>query len=144
MEDLLASLMLKDHGKINAMLDKVIEILEGDFAAAKMEFIAFDKHLKQHLFIEDNAIFDLFERFSDKDTGEVFQLIEEHSQIQSLVELALEQFNNGIKPDLNKIRELILKHSDFEMNKFYRNIDKNLSEIQKKDILSKIHEIVID
>ncbi len=144
MDELIATLMLKDHGTINSMLAKVIEIIESDFTAAKMEFFAFDKHLKQHLFIEDNAIFALFEGFSDKDTGNVFQLIEEHAQIQSLVELALEDFNNGIKPDLNKIKELVLKHSDFEMNKFYINMDKNLTEIERKDIISKIHEVTLD
>jgi hypothetical protein len=144
MDEVLAELMLKDHGKINLMLSKVIEIIGSDFNAAKMEFFAFDKHLKQHLFIEDNAIFALFEGFSDKDTGNVFQLLEEHAQIQNLVELARENFNNNKEPDLKKLREMIIKHSDFEMNKFYLNMDKKLSELEKKDILSKIHEIAMD
>jgi hemerythrin-like domain-containing protein len=144
MEDEIAGKMLKDHGRLISMLNKSIELLEKDFEGSKAEFLAFEEHLRRHLLVEDEAIFALFEKFSDRDTANVFDLIEQHVRIKEISNKIQESLKENAKPNLEELKKLIVEHSYFEVDKFYNYLDKNLGEVERREIALKIKNILIE
>lgn len=120
------------------MLDKTDFTLQESIEEGKGEFDNLRGVLENHLSIEDEAIFSLFERFSGKNTEDVFNLMEQHSQIEGLLNNANMLLEKNQKPDLNELKELLKKHSAAESEVFYKDIDEKLSEIEREVILKKL------
>jgi hemerythrin-like domain-containing protein len=136
--------MLSDHGKINAMLMKVNELIELDYESAKKQFQALKWHLNKHLFIEDNAIFTLFDRFSSQDTTLIFDLMQQHKGIEDELNNITQVFNKDLKPDMNAIINKIKEHLTLEVYGFYNKLDKKLNESEKNEIIKRIDELIIN
>jgi hemerythrin-like domain-containing protein len=139
----IAKIMLMDHGKINDLLNKAIALCETNIQNSFEQFQVFTQKIENHLLIEDKAIFVLFEKFSSRDTGTIFELMQEHTQIDGLIKNILEQYEKHQKPSFTELKNLLEKHSEIEAKYFYENLEKKLTDNQKADILLKIDQAKI-
>lgn len=137
----LEKLMLKEHKRLDKLLDNVEKDLE-DHKKTQDNFSKFKWNLEKHFFTEEKVIFDSFVRMSGQQTSDTFHLLEDHVRIMNLIKIIEKRLNNKIKPKLHYLKKIIKIHRSFEDEDFYPRLDNDLSTEQKKQICKKIMEII--
>ncbi len=137
-------LMVKDHCKIEKLLDEFEENADKDHTSAFSSFNKLEWELEKHIFIEEKAI---FTAYSPKDVVEGYtmlpELTKQHNVLLNKLSNMRRDVHRRTKPtDLYGFKEFLIKHRTFEEQEVYPEMDKNLDAENKKIIFDKINEII--
>lgn len=139
--ELIENLMLKEHKRLNKLIDELEEHLE-DYEKTKKNFSKFKWNLEKHFFVEEKVIFDSFGRIDGIETNNIFHLLEDHVKIMNIIRMLEKHLSEKIKPNLEELKTKLIIHKDFEDEYFYPSLDEKLSLEQKKIISERIKEII--
>lgn len=132
--------MKQDHGKIAHQLDKAQSSLGVDPLQFEKDFDKLHWLLENHFIIEESAIF----QHLDQETSEVFvnmqRLIKEHEEIKNLQATILQAIATGDEPDFDTFAFALEKHKEFEDETFYPQLEEQLSEDKKKEIVDRMRQ----
>lgn len=136
------NLMIKDHGRLISLLNKVEKNTSGDSESAIKAFDAFEWALQKHVFTEEKAIFTSYQP-KNVTTGFKMlpELIKEHNEIINRLRVMRRDVLIGHSCDFTGFKELLLRHKTFEEEELYPKIDQELSEEDKQRIINRIQEM---
>jgi len=138
------NLMIKDHCKIEELINKLDETTKEDFDSMKKAFQKFEWELEKHIFTEEKAI---FTNYSPPDVSEGYKMLPELTNQHNYIVNKLNNWRKDIKnkkmlTDVYSFKEFIVNHRKFEEEKVYPKLNEFLSEEEKRHIIAKINEIV--
>ena len=137
-------LMVKDHCKIEELINDLEEKSKLDFDSMNKSFSKFEWKLEKHIFIEEKVI---FTSYKPDDVTQGFKMLPELTNQHNFI---LNKINNW-REDLRKKRnltniygfkEFLIKHKNYEEKEVYPKLDEALTENDKKIIIAKINEII--
>jgi hypothetical protein len=131
--------MLLDHAKI---VDLLNEIEKGDHPSFDA-FCKFEWHLQKHIFLEEKAVYNFYKIYNDKEMGSQFfeKLSKQHTVILELLnKITTDSFPKG-NVNFTKLKRLLTTHKNFEEMEVYPNIDKNIDNKIRKEIIERIIEL---
>lgn len=136
----ITNLMIKSHNKLEKLLDGLKISTQGDFKLTGELFDEFRWELEKHIFTEEKAIFKFFNLSKDEDHFEVVpNLIKDHNAFLEM----LNEIENDLvikkNLDISGLRNLLVKHKNFEEKTVYPKLDQELNDSQKNSILIKIN-----
>lgn len=137
-------LMVKDHCKIEKLLDDLEKNIDKDYEIMRKSFNKFEWVLEKHLFTEEKAIFTLY---TPNDVSEGYKMLPELTKQHNFI---INQLNNWRKDVRNKkkidgfyeFKKILINHKNYEEKEVYPRLDKTLDDDQKKEIVSRINEMV--
>jgi len=138
------SLMIKDHCKIEELLNNLENNNKIDFESMSKSFYKFEWQLEKHIFIEEKAI---FTSYRPDNVVEGFKMLPELTNQHNFILNTINNWRNEVrkKRNLNNIysfKEFLIKHKNYEEKEVYPKLDQALSEREKKHIIAKINEII--
>ncbi len=134
-------LMLEEHKKIENFLKKFQGSLKADNETLEKQFDEFKRELESHFTLEEKAIFDIYNNLIGEEVEDIFKLMQEHGNILGMIERMKKEIENREKPNVDDLKQNLIEHADFENQTFYPKLDKELSENQKQEIITKINEL---
>ena len=137
-------IMVKDHQRIEELLDILEESLDGDFDGIKKAFTTFEWQLQKHIFAEEKAIFTYYEP-SDVSSGYKMLpiLTKQHNDILNRLENMQREVQNGQSPEkVSEFKKVLVKHKTFEEIDVYPKLQDTLTEEQKNQIIEKVKTIM--
>jgi iron-sulfur cluster repair protein YtfE (RIC family) len=136
-------LMIKDHGRLIALLNKIEKSLDLETDISIKAFDSFEWALEKHIFTEEKAIFTSYQPDNISTGFKMLpNLIKEHNEILNRLRVMRRDVLTGHNSDFLGFKELLLKHKLFEEEELYPKIDQELSEKDKKIIIDRIQELV--
>ncbi len=138
-------LMVKDHRKIEQLLDNFEASIDKDYKTMAKAFNDFEWHLEKHIFVEEKAI---YTQYSPEDVASGYKMLpaltKQHNYIVNQLAIWRKDVRNKRNiTDFNNLKEFIIRHKNFEEKDVYPLLDQVLDEEQKTQILQKINEIFI-
>ena len=138
------SLMIKDHAKIENLINKLEEKSHSDFDTMAEAFQKFEWELEKHIFTEEKAI---FTDYNPEDVTEGYRMLPELTKQHNFIVNTLNNWRRDIRnkrmlTDIYSFKEFLIRHRSFEEEKVYPRLDESLSEEDKRHIVAKINEIV--
>ena len=138
------TLMVKDHCKIEELIDDLEEKSKKDFESMTKSFNKFEWELEKHIFTEEKAI---FTSYNPEDVTEGYKMLPELTKQHNFIINTLNNWREDIRKkriisDVFSFKEFIIKHKNFEEEKVYPKLDEAVSEDEKRKIVAKINEIV--
>ena len=143
-ENNIVALMVRDHCKIEKLLDKLEENIDKDYEKMKESFHEFEWVLEKHLFTEEKAI---FTQYTPDDVSQGYKMLPELTQQHNYIVNKLNNWRDDISKG-NKLggfyefKKYLIKHRTFEEKDVYPKLDQALNDKQKNQILSRINEMV--
>jgi hypothetical protein len=137
------TIMIKDHCKIEKLLDELEENVEKEYSEMKKTFNKLEWELEKHLFIEEKAI---FTEYQPEDIAQGYKMLPEITKQHNYILNKLNNWRREIQKN-SKIsgfydfKKFLIKHKNFEEKEVYPRLDETLNDTQKKHIISKINEI---
>ena len=136
--------MIKDHCKIEKLLDQLEESAKKDQSTMMKSFNKLEWELEKHIFVEEKAI---FTSYNPEDVTEGYKMLPEltkqHNEILNRLSIMRKDVRSrGIVKDVYSFKEFMIKHKTFEEREVYPKLDETLDETQKKHIIERIDEIV--
>jgi len=143
-ENNILPIMIKDHCKIEKLLDDLEENCENDFVKMRKCFHKFEWELEKHIFTEEKAI---FTSYSPADIKEGYKMLPELTSQHNYIVNQLNNWREEIKTQkkisgIYDFKIFLSKHRIYEEKEVYPKLDKSLTEEEKQHIISKINEIV--
>ena len=140
----IVDLMLKDHLRLLSLLTRLERTNEKDVNLKYNKFETFKWEVEKHFFLEEKTI---FSKFSTKKEGVkiynlYIELVKQHEKILNLLDEIKKQIMQGFKPDIIRIRDLLINHQKFEEKLIYPKLDEELDENEKIKILNRIEGII--
>ena len=84
----------------------------------------------------------MYDKFSnEQEIADTFELMQQHGQIIGMVNHIQKNVRlneNNIKENLSKLKETLLQHINFENNHFYPELDKDLNEQERNEVIKVI------
>jgi len=138
------NLMVKDHYKIEDLLNNLEEKNNEDFDSMKNAFNIFEWELEKHIFTEEKAI---FTSYNPDDIFEGYKMLPELTKQHNFIVNKINNWRKDIRnqrmiTDFYSFKVYLIRHKNFEEEKVYPKLDQSLSEDEKKLIVAKINEIV--
>ena len=138
------SLMIKDHRKLNDLIEKLDESTKKDFDSMKETFTKFEWELEKHIFTEEKAIFTSYNPYN---VSEGYKMLPELTQHHNFIVNKLNNWREDIRKkrvltDVYSFKEFLDNHRQFEEEKVYPKLDESLTEDDKKHIIAKINEMI--
>ena len=136
-------IMVKDHRKIEQLLDNFEASTNKDFKTMVKAFNDFEWELEKHIFVEEKAI---YTQYAPEDVVRGYKMLptltKQHNYIVNKLDVWRKEVRNKRKiTDVSSLKEFIIKHKNFEEKDVYPLMDEVLDEGQKRQILQKINEI---
>lgn len=130
--------MLKEHGKLFVLIVK----LEKDSSNVE-NFLALKKGQEAHAYGEEKAIF-IFDKEGKHDPV-LIEVMQQHSEITKLLDKMdlMMKGEEDISKELKKLKTILKKHVKLEESKFYPKLDKDLTNQEKKEVISNFKEAVL-
>ena len=125
--------MIAHHGLLEALFVLYKDELAQNPKAAAQTLIRLHWEIKKHFFLEEEVIFKHYNSENKEIPSAIAMLIQQHDEI--LKELDQKEI------DLEKISKLIISHRQIEDKFLYPLLDRELNEITKSMIISRINEI---
>ena len=143
-ENDILSLMVKDHCKIEKLLDDLKRHIDKDHPRIKESFYKFEWELEKHLFVEEKVI---FTSYNPENVSEGYKMLPELTKQHNFIISKLNNWRKDIQnkrriDGFNEFKRFMMKHRDFEEKEVYPRLDQSLDETQKKQIIERIDEIV--
>jgi len=137
-------LMVKDHSKIELLIDKLEENAKGDPSTMIKSFNKLEWELEKHIFVEEKAI---FTSYNPEDVTIGYKMLPEltkqHNDILNRLNIMRKDVRSRrIIKDVYSFKEFMIDHKTFEEREVYPKLDEVLDETQKRQIIDKINEIV--
>jgi hemerythrin-like domain-containing protein len=138
------ALMVRDHCKIEQLLNELELNAEKEYSMRIKLFNKFEWHLEKHIFMEEKAI---FTSYNPDDVVQGYKMLptltKQHNEILNRLNIMRKDVRSrrAIK-DIYSFKEFILKHKNFEEKDVYPKLDQELDESQKKIIIARINEII--
>ncbi|OGS39859.1 MAG: hypothetical protein A3K77_07715 [Euryarchaeota archaeon RBG_13_31_8] len=137
-------LMIKDHCKIEELINDLEKKSKIDFDSMNKSFNKFEWKLEKHIFIEEKAI---FVSYKPVNVAEGFKMLPELTSQHNFILNTINNWRDDIRKKRNltniySFKEFIIKHKSFEEKEVYPKLDEALSEREKKHIVAKINEII--
>lgn len=137
-------LMIKDHCKIEELINELEKKSKEDFESMRKAFNNFEWELEKHIFTEEKAI---FTSYNPEDVAEGYKMLPELTKHHNFIINTLNNWRDDIRKrrmlrDVNSFKEFIIRHKNFEEEKVYPQLDEALPEDEKRQIVTKINEIV--
>jgi hemerythrin-like domain-containing protein len=137
-------LMVRDHCKIEELINKLEEKTKEDFESMAKAFNKFEWELEKHIFTEEKAI---FTSYNPEDVIEGYKMLPELTKQHNFIVNTLNNWRDDIRKkrtlsDVYSFKEFVIRHKDFEEEKVYPQLDEGLNEEQKRKIIAKINEIM--
>ena len=137
-------IMIKDHCRIEKLLDELEENIENDYSIMKESFNRFEWELEKHLFAEEKAI---FTSYNPEDVSDGYKMLPELTKQHNFIVNTLNNWRKNIQgrkklDGFYEFKKFLMNHRDFEEREVYPRLDQSLDEIQKKHIVDRINEIV--
>ncbi len=138
------SLMTKDHKKIEELLNLLEKESKKDYESMKKAFIIFEWELEKHIFTEEKAI---FTSYNPKDVEEGYKMLPQLTEHHNYILNTLNNWRDDIRKrrkitDVQKFKNFLINHKNFEEEKVYPKLDESISKNEKRHIVAKINEIV--
>jgi len=133
--------MLKEHERLNKFLEQLEKEIDY-YDKTKLNFSKFKWNLEKHFFVEEKVIFSMFVSISGKETTDTFRLLSDHVKIVGMINDLEDKLKRKIRPNLSRLKEVLITHKDFENGYFYPMLDERLTLDQKKQISIRIQEII--
>ncbi len=138
------SLMIKDHCKIEDLINDLDEKNKGSFEEMKKAFTKFEWELEKHIFTEEKAI---FTDYSPKDVSQGYKMLPELTEQHNYIVNTLNNWREAVRKkkmlsDVYSFKEFLIKHREFEEEKVYPKLEEALSSEDKRHIIAKINELV--
>lgn len=130
--------MEKEHAKISELLEKLEVDAATNSADVKKDFNELRNCMKQHFYIEDEAIFSIFTTMKEREVPAIFDLMQEHGIILSHLSDIERKINSNQPLDLEKLKGVFIEHQRVEERFFYTILEKELNENQKAFIVNKV------
>ena len=136
-------LMVKDHCKIENLINDLEEKSKEDFDSMKKSFNKFEWELEKHIFTEEKAI---FTSYNPEDVTEGYKMLPELTKQHNFIINTLNNWREDIRKkrmisDVHSFEEFLIRHKNFEEEKVYPKLDEALPEDKKRHIVAKINEI---
>ena len=136
-------LMIRDHCKIEKLINELEEKSKFNFESMKISFYRFEWELEKHIFTEEKAI---FTSYNPEDVSEGYKMLPELTKQHNFIINTLNNWRDDVRKrrmvrDVYSFKEFIIKHKDFEEEKVYPKLDESLPEDEKRHIIVKINEI---
>lgn len=142
MPQTITEIMLKEHVKLDKMLEEFENSLEINTEKSRQLFSRFKWNLDKHFFIEEKVIFHVYNAATEEESEEIINLLKDHKDMQWL----MNKIEDSIKADINSIlpelKKILRAHVVLENNIFYPKLDKELDEKSRGLILERIVEII--
>ena len=143
-ETSILKIMIRDHCKIENLINKLEEATKEDFELMAQAFNKFEWELEKHIFTEEKAI---FTSYNPEDVIEGYKMLPELTKQHNYIVNTLNNWRDDIRKkrilsDISSFKEFINRHKNFEEEKVYPKLDEGLNEEQKRKIVSKINEIM--
>lgn len=137
-------LMIKDHCKIEELINELEKKSKEDFASMRKAFNNFEWELEKHIFTEEKAI---FTSYNPEDVAEGYKMLPELTKQHNFIINTLNNWRDDVRNrrmlrDVYSFKEFIIRHKNFEEEKVYPQLDEALPEDEKRQIVTKINEIV--
>lgn len=137
-------LMVKDHQKIEDLINKLEEETKNDFDSMEKAFIKFEWELEKHIFTEEKAI---FTSYNPEDIIEGYKMLPELTKQHNILLNKLDLMRKDIRKkrsisDINEFKEYLLNHKNFEEKDVYPKLNESLPDEQKRLIIEKINDII--
>ena len=139
----IVSIMVKDHRKIEQLLENFEASTNKDFKTMAKAFNDFEWELEKHIFVEEKAI---YTQYAPEDIVRGYKMLptltKQHNYIVNKLDVWRKEIRNKRKiTDVSNLKEFIIKHKNFEEKDVYPLMDEVLDENQKRQIVQKINEI---
>lgn len=144
MEKTICKIMLKDHDRINKLIDFFEKELNKSIGNSRRIFNQLKWNLDKHFFVEEKIIFSIYETESEEDNLDILKLLKEHKDIYWLLNKIEDSLDSGLKPELTEFKKALKIHANFEDNNFYPKLDRDLDDKQKSLIFNRADEIVAE
>lgn len=137
-------IMVKDHRRIEDLIDSVEQNLDNDFEVIEKSFDKFEWQLQKHIFAEEKAIFTFYE---PEDVSIGYKMLpvltKQHNDILNRLEKMQRDVQNGKTPEkVSEFKKVLMKHRTFEEVEVYPKLQETLSEKQKNQIIEKVKMIL--
>lgn len=139
-------LMVKDHAKLDDLINILEEKSHGDFDSMRKAFHKFEWGLEKHIFTEEKAI---FTSYNPEDVAEGYKMLPELTKQHNVIVNTLNNWRRSVRnnkmistSEIYGFREFLNRHREFEEQKVYPRLDESLSEQDKQHIIAKINEMV--
>ena len=137
-------LMIRDHCKIENLLDKLELSAKGDFDELKKAFYAFEWNLEKHVFLEEKVV---FTSYNPDDVSEGYKMLPKLTEQHNYILNTLENWRNEVRhkriiKDVYKLKEFLVKHKEFEENEFYPKLEENLEIDEKMKMYDRLSEFI--
>ena len=142
-QTIILSLMIKDHCKLEELINKLEESSKKDFDTMKQAFQKFEWELEKHIFTEEKAI---FTGYTPEDVSEGYKMLPELTKQHNYIVNTLNNWRNDVRnrrmiSDVYSFKEFLIRHKNYEEEKVYPLLDQGLSDENKKNIVARINEI---
>jgi len=136
--------MVKDHYKIEKLINQLEEKNNEDFDSMNKAFKDFEWELEKHIFTEEKAI---FTSYNPENTSEGYKMLPELTKQHNFIINKLNNWRKDIRnkrmiSDIYSFKIYLIRHKNFEEEKVYPMLDQFLTEDEKRHIESKINEFV--
>ena len=138
----ISDLMLEEHERLEKFLNNFTESLDNDFNKAKDAFNILKWNLEKHMFVEEKAIFSLFEKITGEDSNDTFQIMQEHQKEEEMIKNIENKLNNNEKPEVSEFVEFLKNHILAENEFFYPKLDSLLNNQQRQELAERVEEIL--
>jgi hemerythrin-like domain-containing protein len=138
------ALMVKDHCKIENLINDLEEKTKKDFDSMVKSFNKFEWELEKHIFTEEKAI---FTSYKPENVIEGYKMLPELTKQHNFIINILNNWRKDIRKknnltDVYSFKEFLMKHKNYEEKDVYPKLDQALSEEEKRYIVEKINEII--
>jgi len=138
------SLMIKDHCKIEELINDLENKSKTDFESMSKSFYKFEWELEKHIFIEEKAI---FTSYKPDNFIEGYKMLPELTNQHNFILNTINNWRDDVRKkryitNIYSFKEFLIKHKTYEEKEVYPKLDEVLSESEKKHIVAKINEII--
>ena len=140
--DSIDQLMVEEHRKIKLILEEFEREVNINIPKAKGLFNKFKWNLEKHFFVEEKAIFGIMDKVKDREISDIFDLMAEHGSILELVKNIEDGLEKGVMPNVVGLKLILIRHANFEDATLYPELDRDLSEEYKREIVERIREVI--
>jgi hypothetical protein len=141
----ISSYMIKDHFRILSLLHSFEMNSDNKFQIKIESFKTFKWHLEKHVFVEERAIFlsDKYDK-STEDFSLLFEISKQHNEIMNEVTNIYQNLKINSGFEIEKLRDLLNKHLNFEEKIAYQKLDEIITDKEKNRIINSIRDIISD
>lgn len=140
MEKSINEIMKKEHLKIDEMIEKFKNSKDKTSKDSQYLFNKLSWAIKEHFFMEEKLIFSVYDL--EVEIHDNNELIDEHGAILKIIKNIDDKKFIDITEELLKLENILKAHSKLEEEIFYENLDNNLSDEEKNEIIIRAKEFL--